>query len=85
MTTREEVFSVVRGAALAVDPALEADQIRPDVALADLGFSSLDRMDVVCDALDQLGLPLDAELLAGVSNLGELVDAVHAAACRAAS
>ena len=53
-------------------------------ALSELGLSSLDRLDVLVGALDDLGLPPTVDLLAGARTLGELAAALAGVAARAA-
>jgi acyl carrier protein len=69
---------LVRGRAAAVLPDTDIDRIDPDASLADLGVSSLDRMDIVVTSQDELGISVPAAAFAEVRNLRQLVDVLHA-------
>lgn len=76
--TWDEVLQLVRDRAAAVLPETDPDRIHPDVSLADLGVSSLDRMDIVVASQDELGISVPAAAFAEVGNLRQLVDVLHA-------
>lgn len=76
--TRDEAFDVLRANVLAVRGDLPPEQVRPDRTLAELDLSSLDRLDVLVGALDDVGLPPSTDLLAGAHTLGELAQALAA-------
>jgi acyl carrier protein len=59
-------------AALGVDTSLVTD----DLELATLGLSSLEIMELVYDAEDELGVVFAEEQLAEVTTVGTLVDAL---------
>ncbi|GII80011.1 hypothetical protein Sru01_49930 [Sphaerisporangium rufum] len=71
---RDQVFAVVRDNILAVRPGLDPAEIREDRSMTELGCDSLDRMDVVSGALDEIGLELGTDRLAKVRDIGGLVD-----------
>jgi polyketide biosynthesis acyl carrier protein len=76
--TRDDVLRLVRARAAAVLPDADLDRIDPDASLADLGASSLDRMDIVVASQEELGISVPAEAFAEVRNLGQLVEVLHA-------
>lgn len=76
--TWDEMLLLVRGRAAAVLPDTDIDRIDPDASLADLGVSSLDRMDIVVTSQDELGISVPAAAFAEVRNLRQLVDVLHA-------
>jgi len=59
-------------AALGVGEALVTD----DLELATLGLSSLEVMEMVYDAEDELDIVVDEDSLADVTNIGELMVAL---------
>ena len=82
MTQNAEAVTVVRdivlprlAQALGVDEGLVTD----DLELATLGLSSLEVMELVYDAEDELDIVVDEESLADVATVGDLLSAVAAA------
>lgn len=73
---RAAVWSAVERNIRQVRPDLPDDAVSPDVALRDLVADSMDRLDVVVGTLDDLGLELAADRVAGARDLGALVDAL---------
>ena len=73
---RATVWSVVERNIRQVQPDLPDDAVSADVALSDLVTDSMDRLDVVVGTLDDLGLELSADRVAGARDLGSLVDAL---------
>lgn len=71
---RDQVFAVVRATIVAVRPDIDPAAIREDRGMTELGCDSLDRMDVVAGAMDELGLDLRTERFADVRDIGGLVD-----------
>jgi acyl carrier protein len=62
--------------ALGVGPDLVTD----DLELATLGLSSLEIMEIVYDAEDELGIVFPEEALESVTTVGGLIDAIAAEA-----
>lgn len=69
----QRAFVVVKHQLLAVVPEIEPDLVTPQAALVDLGAGSLDRLDVVVGAIEELGLTTPAHHFAGARTTGELV------------
>ncbi|MDN3355770.1 phosphopantetheine-binding protein [Actinomadura sp. DC4] len=78
--TRDEVRAVVERNIAEVLPEMDTDLIQPEISLTDLGANSIDRMDVVFGALNDLGLEMPGDRLDGVEDVGTLVDALWACA-----
>ncbi|WP_020673004.1 phosphopantetheine-binding protein [Amycolatopsis nigrescens] len=79
MTVRPDstaVFAVLRENIVAVCPEIDEGEIRADRSMRDLGCDSLERLDIVVAALDELELELNPELLTDVRDIGGLVDAL---------
>jgi polyketide biosynthesis acyl carrier protein len=76
--TRDEVFSVVLGQLGKVLPDAQGGQVDQAKSMADLGASSLDRMDVVVASQAELGIAVPASQFADVSSIGGLVDVLYA-------
>ncbi|OKI02261.1 hypothetical protein A6A06_14480 [Streptomyces sp. CB02923] len=67
-----EAFAVLREAVLDVLPQTPADAVTPENSLHQLDASSLDRADIVAQAMHRLGVRAPAERLAAAQNLGAL-------------
>lgn len=76
--TKEEVFAVVRRHVREVLPDTPESEIRPERSMRELGANSMDRMDVVVAAMDELGIHVPPVALAEVDNLGGLAEVLHA-------
>jgi polyketide biosynthesis acyl carrier protein len=74
--SREHVFTVVRDSVVAVCPEVGEDDIRAGRSLRELGCDSLERLDIVMGALDELRLELNPDVFADVRDIGGLVDAL---------
>jgi polyketide biosynthesis acyl carrier protein len=75
--TKDQVFEVVKAKIVEVMGDVPPARIRPEVSLTDLGANSLDRMEVVSLSMQALSLRFPVSELGKVSNIGELVDALH--------
>jgi polyketide biosynthesis acyl carrier protein len=82
--TRDEVFAVVAGNILQVVPDITEDDVRPGRSMAELGASSLDRLDVVLTAQADLGITVRTEDLAEVRDIGALVEILYQQSIREA-
>jgi hypothetical protein len=78
--TQDEAFTVLRANVLLVRDDVPATEVRPERTLASLDLSSLDRLDVLVGALDDVGLPPKVDVLTGARTLGELAAALAEAA-----
>jgi polyketide biosynthesis acyl carrier protein len=85
LVTRDQVRAVVLSNIRQVLPDLEPDPPWPGATLRDLGANSIDRMDVVIGALDDLGLDLPGQRLAGVHDIDTLIDELWAYATEPAA
>lgn len=68
-----DVFDVVKAQISQVLPQIDVTQLGAEDQLRDLGADSIDRAEIVQQAMRQLGLRLSAGEFRGVSNIGELV------------
>ncbi|MER5948437.1 acyl carrier protein [Streptomyces sp. NPDC001904] len=75
---RDEIFEMVKGHIYEVLPDLEGRPISRDDRLTDLGANSVDRAEVAMLAMESLSLQMARVELAGVQNIGDLVDSLHA-------
>jgi hypothetical protein len=78
----EEALEVLLANLAATCPSLVG--VTASDTLGELGLSSLDRLDVLVGALDDLGLPPTVDVLSGAQTLGELAAARAGVATRAA-
>jgi polyketide biosynthesis acyl carrier protein len=72
-SVEQEVFAVVRSCILQVLPDVDASAIEPPVSMRDLGANSVDRMEVVTMAMEQLKVRIPVAEFADVKNIGQLV------------
>lgn len=70
--TKDEIFAVIRRHLIEVVPELADSQINPEHSMRDLGANSIDRMDVVIAAQDELGIKVPASDLARADDLRSL-------------
>jgi polyketide biosynthesis acyl carrier protein len=77
--TRDDIFTVVRRNVLAVLNDLDEADVQPQVTMRALGANSLDRIDIVVGAADELGIELSARDMTDVAGIAGLVDAFYAA------
>ncbi|RJO70740.1 phosphopantetheine-binding protein [Nocardia panacis] len=70
----DPVFTAIRDSVRDVLPDVDADRIRPDISLVELGANSLDRMDIVVDVMRRLGVKISSEELATVRDIGGLAE-----------
>lgn len=70
----DEIFNVIKESILSVLPDLDATRIVPQASLRDLGANSVDRADIVIQAMEALHLKFPLHELAAVKNLQGLVD-----------
>ena len=75
---KQQIFEIVVGHAREVLPSLETHEFKRDDALKDLGANSLDRSEISVMTLGTLGLRIPLVELATASNIGQLVDVLHA-------
>lgn len=77
------VFAVVKNVTLSILVGIDERQITPDKSLVDLGANSIDRVEVVTGAMEELGVKVPRVELFGAKNIGGLVDILHAHIVRA--
>lgn len=75
---RDSILALVIGQIRDVVPDLADRPITGDDAMADLGVDSIERSEIVMNAMEALGLDLPMVQLHGPRNLGELADLLHA-------
>lgn len=78
--TRDEVFAVVKANVQLILPDLPPDAISMDQSLKDLGANSIDRMDIVVNSMEELGVKVPLTNFAAARNIGGVVDLLHEAA-----
>ncbi|MEU3520613.1 phosphopantetheine-binding protein [Streptomyces sp. NPDC006654] len=76
--TPDHVWDVLRRHVLAVLSDLDDEEVRPELSLKDLGANSLDRMDILVGAMEELQLNLPPGELTGAPTLGALTDLLRA-------
>ena len=74
----DRIFEVVVGCTRDVIPELSGHAFQRTDSLRDLGATSVDRADIVIAVLEVLRLDVPRVELLGPTNLGELVELLHA-------
>ena len=75
---KHKIFEIVVGHAREVVPSLASHEFKLDDALRELGANSLDRSEISVMTLETLGLRIPLVELATATNIGQLVDVLHA-------
>lgn len=76
-TAEDAVLAAVRRSVLAVLPDLDPALVGPGRSLADLGCNSIDRADVVTMAMEDLDVQVPVGELAGLRDVGALLDVLR--------
>jgi polyketide biosynthesis acyl carrier protein len=74
---KQEIFQIVINNTLEVLPDLEGHNFQYTDKLVDLGANSIDRAEIVAMTMEALNLQIPRVELAGVKNIGELVEVLH--------
>lgn len=77
--TKDTIFAIIQRNLLEILPDLSASEIQISRSMKDLGANSVDRMDVIIQTKEELGLKFPLHELGGIENLQGLVDYLHAA------
>ncbi len=73
----QEIFEVVKKVALEVLPFIPADLITIDKSMKDLGANSIDRMEVVTQAMERLAVKVPLVEFGKTKNIKDLVGVFH--------
>lgn len=77
MTSKEEIFRVVKGVIAEMLPDLDPAEIEAAQSLTELGANSVDRTEVAVLSMEKLDISVPLVELAKVKNLEQLVDFLH--------
>lgn len=80
---KSAVFAVVKRVTQSILVDVDEARITPERTLAELGANSIDRVEVVTGAMEQLGVKVPRVELFGAKNIQGLVDILHAHVIRA--
>ncbi|MCZ8522700.1 MULTISPECIES: acyl carrier protein [Paenibacillus] len=75
---KEQIFRIVIEHTRELLPELEDHVFQYSDRLSDLGANSVDRAEIVMMTMETLSLSIPRVELFGASNIGELVDIIHA-------
>jgi len=75
--TKDQILAVIEEILRDILPELESTPIDPRHSMKDLGANSIDRADVVLEAMETLKVSFPLNELAGVDNIQGLVDFLH--------
>jgi polyketide biosynthesis acyl carrier protein len=75
--TKEEVFQVVKDSIIEFLPDVSPEQIEISLSLKDLGANSVDRMDIVINSMESLGIKIPLVEFGKVNNIQGLVDLLY--------
>lgn len=78
MTTREDLFSVLKDCIVAVIPTIARNQIAPDSTLNHLGADSIDRADIAVGLKKSLGFDVPVSELNKAVGIAVIVERLHA-------
>jgi polyketide biosynthesis acyl carrier protein len=76
--TWAKIFELVKANIYEVLPDVEGREIEPGDRLVDLGANSVDRAEIVMLIMEALSLRVARAELARASDIGQLVEALHA-------
>ena len=74
----QEVFEVLRGI-MVREFRIAEDEIRPDSTFEDLDLDSVDAVDMAVSVEDKLGFRFEAEDMAEIRTVGDVVDRIRGA------
>ncbi len=74
---RARVTEVVLGLVREILPDAPAELVVPERSMAELGATSIDRVEVATLAMESLGLRIPNRELASVNSIGDLIDVLH--------
>ncbi len=72
--SNETIFDTIKTSILSVLPDLDESRIVPAASLRDLGANSVDRVDIVIQAMETLNVKFPLHELAAVKNIQGLID-----------
>lgn len=75
---KEDIFALVTRHAQEVIPALRGHLFQPHQSLRELGANSIDRSEIVMMTLESLSLRIPLVETVKATNIGELVNVLHA-------
>ncbi|MGZ8216710.1 phosphopantetheine-binding protein [Methylomagnum sp.] len=77
MTSKEDIFRVVKGVIAEMLPDLDPVEIEAARSLSELGANSVDRTEVAVLSMEKLDISVPLVELAKVKNLEQLVEFLH--------
>jgi len=80
MTTKDQVYSVVKKHLLDTVDGLDEAQIDPTKSMKDLGANSLDIVEIVSVSMRELKVKVPRSELTKLTNIGGLVDLLYTVA-----
>lgn len=75
---KEDIFAIVTRHTQEVIPALRGHDFKPTQSLRELGANSIDRSEIVMMTLESLALRIPLVETVKATNIGELVNVLHA-------
>jgi|LSQX01.2.fsa_nt_gb polyketide biosynthesis acyl carrier protein len=75
--TKENVFEVVKESIIEILPDISDGDILIEKSLKDLGANSIDRMDVVVQSMETLGIKIPMLEFGNIKNIQGLVDLLY--------
>lgn len=77
MTTKEEIFSLIKNNVMAVLPFLDSAVIVPESSLRDFGANSIDRMEILLETVGAFNAVIPMTEFGKVANIQGIVDLIH--------
>ncbi len=75
--SKEEIMEAIVQVCIGVLPVLKSHEFQPSESLRDLGANSLDRSEILENAMATLGVDIPRVDMHRAENIGQLVDLLH--------
>ena len=77
MSSKAEIFEIIKNNLLELLPDLDPAKIVPEESMKNLGANSIDRADVIIQTMETLALKFPLHELGKLTNIQGLVDDFH--------
>jgi len=75
--TKENIFASLKQAVLSTLPFLDETEVIVEASLRDFGANSIDRIDIILQTMESIGLSIPMTAFATVTNIRGIVDVLH--------
>ena len=74
---KDDVFQVVKTVITNILSDIDSEKIKPSESLRNLGANSVDRMEIVIQSMENLGIKIPLVEFGKLNNIQELVDLLY--------